>query len=263
MPLYLDPTEVPEAWDTVVIKGMSTPGRCRVTGWSRPVDYDHKKGKGTKGAGQTLKELPPAKGKLTFWTWTPEQRAAFDPIIQALKFDPTKLGTGNGTTPSALTTDQQQAANDAAAQAEAAVIPTQAAPAIPQPAGVSAFTGTTPDASTSNSGPVALSSAYAIDIFYPSLAEIDVNFILPPEKLGAWEPVDDDFSHMKREIECVEYTGTPPNTSVAATPTGASPDATPSPGQQFSGGGDPAADTAGASSTAGAAADAQGAWGAP
>lgn len=256
MPLYLDPTEVPEAWDTVVIRGMSTPGRCRVTGFSRPVDYDHKKGKGTKGAAQTLKDLPPAKGKITFWTWTAAQRRAFDPIIQALKFDPTKLG--NGTSSAASTVANNAQTQQALANADAFALPT-----IPQPASVSAFTGTTPDTTANANEPPALSSAYAIDIFYPSLAEIDVNFILPPEKLGAWEPEGDDFSYMKREIECVEYTGNPPNTSVAATPTGAAPDAAPSPGQQFSGGSEQGAADNSAASAADAAADAQGAWGAP
>lgn len=265
--LYLDPTTTPSAYDTVVFnRTLKTPGKCKVIGWHRPVEYDHKKGKAVKGAESTLKGLPPAKGSIEFETWTPDQRAAWTPILDALHFDPTKLGTGTSSTPAAA------ASANPGSQFSGGTVDTSAtgsgtpAGAIPAPAAASS----TSSSSSSSNQPVALSSAFAIEIFYPTLADIDVHFVLPPEKLGAWEPVGDDFSHMKRTIEFIEYTGTPPNTSIAATPTGPSDGTS---GNDLSGGSPGTSPPAGSSegaappnaaaSSKGAAGDAQGAWGAP
>lgn len=256
--LPLDPTTTPDAFDYVVFNDtLKTPGRCRVTGWDRPVEYDHKKGKGTAGAEQTLKGLPPAKGKIEFWTWTAGQRKEWDEILDALKFDQTKLGTG---TPSTAATSSTTSSTSS--------VPTGQVTGIPAAGQAqSAFTGNTPQSSSTASQPAPLSSAFAISIFYPTLADIDIAFVLPPEKLGAWEPDGDDFSYMKRTIDFVEFTGQPPAKSIAATPTGSvdPASATPSPGAAPAAGApsEGSAATNGAGQQTGAAADAQGAWGAP
>lgn len=269
--LPLDPTTTPNAFDYVVFNDtLKTPGRCRVTGWDRPVEYDHKKGKGTAGAEQTLKGLPPAKGKIEFWTWTPEQRAAWNPILDALKFDQTKLGTGTPSTAAAANSNQLTSTpqGPSGLATSSGGVPTGGLVGIPA-AGQqeSAFTGNTPQSSSTASQPAPLSSAFAISIFYPTLADIDIAFVLPPEKLGAWEPDGDDFSYMKRTIDFVEFTGQPPAKSIAATPTGSvdPASATPSPGAAPAAGApsEGSAATNGAGQQTGAAADAQGAWGAP
>lgn len=274
--MYLDPTLDPDAFDTVVFNDtLRTPGKCKVTGWDRPVEYDHKKGKGTAGAEQTLKGLPPAKGKIEFESWTPEQRQAWSPILDALKFDQTKLGTGapaaassNALTstpqgPSGLATSSTSGFAGASASSSGSTN-VFALPAAGQQE--SAFTGGAPAASSTASQPSPLSSAFAIAIFYPTLSDIDVHFVLPPEKLGIWEPVGDDYSHMKRTIDFVEYTGQPPNKSISATPTGSvdPASATSSPGAAPAAGspGEPAAASSSASQSTAAGADAQGAWGA-
>ena len=229
--LYDDPTTSPTAWVRVIFNDvLYTPGHCKVSGWKRAVEYDEKKGKGTSGAVQTLKQIPPAKGSIEFFTWTPQQRAAWSPILDALRFDPTKLQTStpSGTTPSSSSSSTSSTSGG-----------TPSVPAAGQQQ--SSFTGNTPNADTNSATkngtqPTPLGAAFAIAIYHPALADIDVHYVLPPEKLGAWEPVsEDDYSYLKRTIEFVEYTGTPPNKSVATTPTGAAdPATTPSPGAGYS-----------------------------
>lgn len=230
MGVYLNPLDFPDDWNRCQIAGMTTPGKCKMGKWERKADYDHKKGKGTKGADQTLKELPPAEGEAEFWAWTPDHFAAWNPILDALKFDPSKLG---GTV-------------------------TPKAPA----SAVSAFTGNTPNASATGNAAPALSAAYAIDFFHPACADLDVSYVLPPESIGSWEEDGEASGLWKRTIKFVEFTGAPPNTSIAATPTGAADANTPQLGATPAGGTDPTATSAGAGSAAGAGQDAQGAWGA-
>lgn len=259
--VYLNPLDYPEEWITVVFAGnLRTPGKCKVGKWERKAEYDHKKGKGTKGAAQTLKDLPPAEGEIEFWAWTPAHFAAWTPILALLHFDPSKgvsstapATTAGSTTPSTSSVPTGGLVN---------------LPAIPgnTTSGLSAFTGNTPtsSSSTANTQP-ALSSAYAIDVFHPALADLDVAYVLPPESLGSWEEDGEASGMFKRTIKFTEYTGTPPNASVAATPTGAaaSNTATPAATQQPAGTQEGAAASNAAASANSAAADAQGAWGAP
>lgn len=259
--LYVDPLTEPEAFDTVIFNDvLRTPGKCKVTGWKRPVEYDKKKGKGTAGETATLKALPPAEGEIEFETWTRAQRQAWTPILDALKFDSSKLP--------AQTTTAKTASSSSNTTSSASSVPTGQVVGVPSAGqSVSSFTGNTSNASTSSNaqGATPLGSNFAIGIYYPTLADIDVSYVLPPEELGVWEPVGDDFSHMKRKIKFREYTGDPPNRSIAATPTGAadaastpaSPDQPPEAGSP----GEGSAASNAAASADGAAADAQGAWG--
>jgi hypothetical protein len=86
----LDPISHPDAWDTVRIQGQDTPGKCDVKGFKRKVDWDTKIGKGTAGATETVKGLPPAEGTITFTAWTIEHFRAWDLLLPKLKYDPTK-----------------------------------------------------------------------------------------------------------------------------------------------------------------------------
>lgn len=262
--VYLDPLQYPDDWNTVVFAGsLRTPGKCKVGKWERKVEYDHKKGKGTKGASQTLKGLPPAEGEIEFWAWTPEHFDAWTPILALLHFDPSKGGSSNSNS-----TAQNTASS--AGGTTGSSVPTGGLVGIPQipgttSTGLSTFTGNTPnESSTANQQP-ALSSAYAIDIFHPAVADLDVAYVLPPESLGSWEEDGEASGMFKRTIKFYEYTGTPPNVSVAATPTGAADasTATPPGTSQPAGAQEGTAAANAATGTAGAAADAQGAWGAP
>jgi len=253
MALYIDPSDHPSAYDTVVFgKDTRTPGRCKVEGFSRNADYDIKEGKGTKGATETLKGLPPAKGTITFWTWTKEQRRAWNAILDILKFDPSKgknTGSGTATKPATDPTSSFSSKNN---NTDAGASTTGT---IPQPGSTGKAASATDDKKDDKSAP-ALSKDYAIAIFYPTLADIGVNFILPPEEIGIWEPDGDDYTYMKRTIKVVEYVDADAN-SIAATPTGASqnPD-----GAEATAGGQDGASKDGASS---AGKDAQGAAGPP
>jgi len=263
--LYIDPLVDTSSYDTVVFNdSLYTPGKCKVTGWNREVEYDHKKGKGTAGAEQTLKGLPPAKGSIEFETWNADQRAQWNAILDAIMFDPTKVNANASSTTS--TSGSTSTTSSTSSSTASTTTGSSGVPSTGQ--STSSFTGNTPNASTSSSStasqPSPLSSNFAIAIYYPTLADINVHFVLPPEKLGIWEPVGDDFSHMKRTVEFVEYTGQPPNTSVATTPTGATdPSTTPaSPGSQASAGapGEGPAATNSATNSGSAATGAQSSW---
>jgi hypothetical protein len=86
----LNPIEQPDAWNTVRIQGMDTPGKCEVKGFSRKVDWDTKVGKGTAGATETVKGLPPAEGTIDFWAWEIAHFAVWDALLTEILFDPTK-----------------------------------------------------------------------------------------------------------------------------------------------------------------------------
>jgi hypothetical protein len=257
--LYLDPLSAPGAWNVVQLGGLTTPGKAKVGKFTRKVEYDHKKGKATKGAAQTLKGLPPAEGEIEFWAWTPDHFAAWEDILALLKFDPTKQ---RSTTPAA-------ASNTTTTATTQSGVPLGGLVSIPATGGAdgtggtSSFTGNTSTStnSTSNDSPP-LGSNYAIDIFHPAIAELEIAYVLPPEELGSWEEDGEGTGLYKRTIKFVEYTGTPPNTNIAVTSTGAQPDAQ-APGQTPPGAAEPTAATAASTSAGSAAADAQNAWGAP
>ena len=86
-----DPFSDPQAWDRVSIDGELCPGICELSGFSRPAEWDVKRGKGTKGGTTTLAQLPPAKGTIRFFLWT---KAHFEEwsnsFLAKLKYDPTK-----------------------------------------------------------------------------------------------------------------------------------------------------------------------------
>jgi hypothetical protein len=106
-----------------------------------------------------------------------------------------------------------------------------------------------------------LSQNDAVAIYYPTLADIGVSAVLPPEKLGIWEP-DGEMAggYWKRKIDFVEFAQAS-NSNIATTPTG-SGDGN-APGDTPAGGSEGAAPGNGAGQSRGAAGDAQGAWGAP
>lgn len=224
MAVYLDPITNPEAWDTVVFAGsLRTPGVCVVGKWDRKNDYDIKTGKGTAGATETLKGQPPAEGTITFSAWTPAHFAAWNPILDALRFDPAKgvqAGSQGKAAPAAQPVQGGQQFTDTSPAADE----NAAAPAtgtIPSPTNTSGTSsGTTNKSDSGTSTPPALSAASAIDIFHPALADIGVYHVLPPEELGSWEPDGEAaLGKWKREIKFVEFTQ-PPAASIAATPTG-------------------------------------------
>lgn len=59
-----DPITSPEAWQTVYLAGVASPGIASVTGWTRDSDIDVKKASGGQGAEETYRGQPPATGKV-------------------------------------------------------------------------------------------------------------------------------------------------------------------------------------------------------
>lgn len=86
----INPIDNPQAWDTVTIGQVQSPGVCKVTGFKRQNEWDIKKGKGTLGATTTYVGKPPAKGSITFQLWTAFHFAEWDEFRPLLKYDPTK-----------------------------------------------------------------------------------------------------------------------------------------------------------------------------
>lgn len=265
MALYLDPITHPDAYNTVVFAGsLRTPGRCKVTGFSRDNNYDIKEGKGTAGATETLKGQPPAKGEIEFFAWDPEHFAAWTPILSALAFHPSKgASTATPTTAATPGSDITGTSGESSGSVSTGTIPAPGNTSGKSDGGASANNadGFPKDTSAKTTDAPALNANDAIDIFYPTLADIGVAHVLPPEKLGAWEFTGDGTGEMSRKISFVEFTQ-PPAASIAATPSGSTDQ--PAPGSTVAAGGSegPATDTA-ANNAGGAAKDAQGAHGAP
>lgn len=254
MALYIDPEDDTEAYDHVIFaKDMRTPGRCKVEGFSRDCEYDHKKGKGVKGSTSTLKGLPPAKGKITWWTWTAAQRRDFNRFVELFKFDPSKLnkgGTGTAATKPTDPTSQYTSREGGAGSG-----PGSSSGTIPEPGSTGAKKDASAKEDKADNTP-ALGKDSAIEVFYPTLADVGIHYFLPPEKLGIWEPDGDDFTYMKREIEFFEFID-PDDKSIAATATGAAAN----PDSAASAGGQGGTDPEGGAGSAGK--EAQGAAGEP
>ncbi|HTQ44188.1 MAG TPA: hypothetical protein VMI75_15620, partial [Polyangiaceae bacterium] len=66
-----NPIRQPEAWYTIVLAGVKSPGVCEVKEWKRHHEWDVKKGKGAFGATLTYVQRPPAKGNIEFKLWLP------------------------------------------------------------------------------------------------------------------------------------------------------------------------------------------------
>lgn len=260
MAAILDPITHPDAWNRLAFTaaGLITPGKCVVGKWSRNVEYDKKAGKGTKGATETLKGLPPAEGTVKFWAWTPGHFAAWALLLPLLAFDPTKGGgqqTNPTTTPATPGASGTTPASFTSGTSGSAAASSSGSAALPS----GKFGDASSSSGSSNAQP-ALSSAYAIDVFHPALAELNVTQVLPPEELGSWEPEGDPADGLwVREIKFCEFSQ-PPNASVATTPSGANPSG--APGQTTAGAQVPGASQNAASNASGAGKDAQYAGGA-
>lgn len=268
MSVYLDPITHPDAWNLITFSGSngraSTPRNAKILvgKWTRKNDYDIKVGKGTAGATETLKGQPPAEGTITFWAWTPQHFAAWDAILDVLRFDPSKGGNATTKAPAAGTGNAFTSGTNASGTSttggsgQTGTLPT------PGAAGAPKSSDGWPTNTGGNAQP-SLSAAYAIEVFHPALADINVHYVLPPKELGSWEPDGEGSGLYKREIAFVEFSQAKGN--VATTPTGAK-----SAGDSFALGsaskngagnnGAAAPAASGAAATAGAGA--QGAWGA-
>jgi hypothetical protein len=98
MPSIANPLEDAQAYDVVRIDNQDVPGivaPAGITGFKRSIEWDVKKGKGTKGGSMTLSQLPPANGSIKFLLWKAEHFASWDTTFRALfRYDPTKKTKG-------------------------------------------------------------------------------------------------------------------------------------------------------------------------
>lgn len=88
-----DPITHPAAWQTLTIGGVASPGVIKIdgiSGFSRPTEWDVKKGKGAKSATLTLVQQPPAEGSFTFLLWTSSHFAEWQVFLTYLKFNAQK-----------------------------------------------------------------------------------------------------------------------------------------------------------------------------
>lgn len=263
MALYLDPLRFPNAINIVRFAStVLTPGKAVIGKWERVNEYDVKTGKGTAGATITLKGQPPAKGTITFYAWTPAHFAAWTPILDLLRYDPSKAGTTGTATTHATTPAASPGSTFTATQGGTGSGSGTSSGTIPSPSNTSGKKKDDDDDDTDKKSkdPPALTAAAAIDIFHPFLADIGVAAVLPPEKLGSWEETTEGSGEYKREIEFLEFVK-PGANSIAATPTGSVDK--PEDGEgSAAGAGEPSASANGKSGQGSAGTEAQGSWGA-
>lgn len=94
-----DPYFNSQAWDTIIIQGVTwggaagLGGKIRIQGASRFYKLDSKKGKGLNGATQTYNGQHPKKFKLIFSWWTSAQHAYWTRYQLLFLFDATKVGS--------------------------------------------------------------------------------------------------------------------------------------------------------------------------
>lgn len=89
----INPIEFPQAWDTLSVAGVQSPGIIPpggVSGAKRTYKYDIKVGKGVKGSTTTFVGVPPAPFTVKFQLWTAKHFARWDLFRDLLKYDPTK-----------------------------------------------------------------------------------------------------------------------------------------------------------------------------
>lgn len=85
-----NPFDAPQVWDVLVIAGKLTPGLAKLQEVVRKHEWDVKKGKGAKGATETLTQLPPAEITFEFFVWSKDQCGLWDAILPLFKYDPTR-----------------------------------------------------------------------------------------------------------------------------------------------------------------------------
>lgn len=86
----LDPINNPQAWDTITVAGVSSPGVCQLGEFKRAHEWDIKRGKGSDGATITFTGRPPAKGSFKLLFWTANHFTLWKQFVPLLKYDPTK-----------------------------------------------------------------------------------------------------------------------------------------------------------------------------
>ena len=89
----LNPIDNPQAWDTISVGGVTSPGvipKGGVSGFKREHEWDVKKGKGAAGATLTYVQRPPAKGSIKFYLVTPQHFSDWETFALQFKYDPTK-----------------------------------------------------------------------------------------------------------------------------------------------------------------------------
>jgi hypothetical protein len=73
-----NPIANPELYDSIVLGGMTSPGRVTLSGHDRGAKWDVKEGNGQEGASTTLKAIPPGTFKASFYLVDEEDFEAWD-----------------------------------------------------------------------------------------------------------------------------------------------------------------------------------------
>lgn len=90
MAVQVDPISNPQAWDVVLLAGVTCPFVCEISGFERADDWDQKKGKGSLGATLTYTGRPAAEGQIEFFATTAAHFLAWNTFLPLLRYDPTK-----------------------------------------------------------------------------------------------------------------------------------------------------------------------------
>jgi hypothetical protein len=96
-----NPIDNEELFDSIVLGGVSSPGKVTLSGHDRKVTWDVKTAPATKGASTTLKEVPPIEFTATFYL-VKDVAQGLDDFADWPAFQDVIESSVNGTTPRAL-----------------------------------------------------------------------------------------------------------------------------------------------------------------
>mgnify|MGYP006273361897 CR=1 FL=1 len=91
MLILINPITDPRDFDTIVIAGMESPGKCVITSPTRSYAWDVKTGKGAFGSTTTFTGRVPAKFGIEFTFWRKSHFEKWETLYTKLRYDPTKI----------------------------------------------------------------------------------------------------------------------------------------------------------------------------
>ena len=110
----VSPWAQPQAWDTIVIGGLSWYGKFEIKNAARKYRWNIASGWGFLGAYEIFQAQEPAKWSITFYLWADEQYSTYLALLDKLRYSPTHLppNNGNGSSVNALNMVHPQLQNN-------------------------------------------------------------------------------------------------------------------------------------------------------
>ena len=91
----LDPINDAEAWHTIILSGVKSPGVIPVDGirgFKRETGWDVRRAKGQAGATLVRTNNPPSEGEIDFQLWTGDHFFQWQQFVTAIQYQPSLFG---------------------------------------------------------------------------------------------------------------------------------------------------------------------------